>query len=247
MGFPKQPRSLADIQTPIICALPTEADAVEVAFDKFWEDHGDKYDKLTTDVNVYTPGMVCNHYVVLAHMPGICKRNAANVAANFRSSFPGIKSALLITLGDVIISDGVTEFDFGRRFPGSQFIRKDTPTDNLSSPRAQIRAILAKLQSQQNRKRLHDKLANCRIAQKASCQQLGCDPTHLTITRAPSSLIHFGRIATGDTVMKAGEDRNIIAKDEGVIPFEMESTGDCDYADSHKLGQAYAAVAAAAA
>ncbi|KAB8229928.1 uncharacterized protein BDW43DRAFT_287342 [Aspergillus alliaceus] len=332
MAHPEQPRSRADFEIAIICALPTEANAVEAAFDKYWDDDGDKYGKFTTDVNEYTTGLISNHNVVLAHMPGMGKKNAANVAANFRSSFPGIKLALLvgicggvpdgqdsaeIVLGDVIISDGVVEFDFGRRFPGSHFIRKDTSTDNLSPPRAEIRAMLAKLQSQRNKKRLHDKLAVnidalcpklgnggikypgtgldqlyqpayrhqhhktgdceiceggsiCSAAQKASCKQLGCDPTRLVArkrlpvaknaTRAPPPEIHFGRIATGDTVMKSGEDRDIIAKEEGVIAFEMESAGIwetfpclvikgvCDYADSHKnkLWQPYAAAAAAA-
>lgn len=64
-----------------------------------------------------------------------------------------------IILGDVIISDGVVEYDFGRRFPGSQFVRRDTPKDNPSPPRTEIRAMLAKLRIQRNKTLLHDKLA----------------------------------------------------------------------------------------
>jgi nucleoside phosphorylase len=72
--------------------------------------------------------------------------------------------------------------------------------------------------------------------------------------------IHFGRIASGDTVMKSGEDRDSIAQRESVIAFEMEGAsvlgnlpciivkGVCDYADSHKdkTWQNYAAGSAAA-
>ena len=58
--------------------------------------------------------------------------------------------------------------------------------------------------------------------------------------------VHYGNIASGDEVMKDGTTRDRIAKDEGVICFEMEAAGlmdsfpclvirgICDYADSHK-------------
>ena len=189
--------------------------------------------------------------------------------------------------------------------------------DSLSPPRAEIRAMLAKLRTQRNKNLLHDKLAKnidglcrklgprgtrypgtkldqlfrpsyqhrhhelsdckvctggiiCGIAQKMSCQQLGCDQTYLVsrqrlsmtenTTSAASPKIHFGRIASGDTVMKSGEDRDKIPEEEDVIAFEMESAGIwdifpclvikgvCDYADSHKnkTWQPYAAAAAAA-
>jgi nucleoside phosphorylase len=72
--------------------------------------------------------------------------------------------------------------------------------------------------------------------------------------------LHFGTIASGDTVMKCGEDRDEIAARERVIAFEMEGAGVwdsfpcvvikgvCDYADSHKnkKWQGYAALTAAA-
>ncbi|KAK4031160.1 nucleoside phosphorylase domain-containing protein, partial [Parachaetomium inaequale] len=56
--------------------------------------------------------------------------------------------------------------------------------------------------------------------------------------------VHFSLIASGDTVMKSGKDRDDIAREAGVIGFEMESAGvwdifpcvvikgACDYADS---------------
>ncbi len=59
-------------------------------------------------------------------------------------------------------------------------------------------------------------------------------------------MIHIGSIASGDKVMKSGEDRDIIATKEGIIAFEMEGAGVwreipcivvkgvCDYADCHK-------------
>jgi nucleoside phosphorylase len=72
--------------------------------------------------------------------------------------------------------------------------------------------------------------------------------------------IHYGNIASGNEVVKHGVTRDRIAKDEGVICFEMEAAGlmdnfpylvirgVCDYADSHKnkIWQPYAAAVAAA-
>ena len=72
--------------------------------------------------------------------------------------------------------------------------------------------------------------------------------------------IHYGNIASGNEVMKHGITRDKVAKEEGVICFEMEAAGlmdnfpclvirgICDYADSHKnkIWQPYAAATAAA-
>jgi nucleoside phosphorylase len=72
--------------------------------------------------------------------------------------------------------------------------------------------------------------------------------------------IHFGRLASGDTVMMTAKTRDAIAKREQVIGFEMEGAGiwdtiPCilvkgvsDYADSHKSKdwQLFAAASAAA-
>jgi nucleoside phosphorylase len=104
----------------------------------------------------------------------------------------------------------------------------------------------------------------CNVAIESSCEQLKCDEQEL-VTRARVSQpskpsVHFGLIASGDTVMKSGEDRDEIAIRDHVIAFEMEGAGVwehfpslvikgvCDYADSHKgkKWQGYAAATAAA-
>jgi nucleoside phosphorylase len=72
--------------------------------------------------------------------------------------------------------------------------------------------------------------------------------------------IHYGNIASGNEVIKHAITRDSIAREEGVICFEMEAAGlmdnfrclvirgICDYADSHKnkIWQPYAAATAAA-
>jgi nucleoside phosphorylase len=337
MASPPQPKGRNDFEIAIICALRSEADAVEALFDKFWGDDGEMYGKASGDPNAYTTGVIGIHNVVLAYMPGMGKRNAANVASSFRSSFGGIKLALIVgicggvangtddekevLLGDVIISTALVEYDFGRRLP-DQFIRKDTLEDHLGRPNTEIRSLLAKLQGRRGRLRLRDNTAGyltalfqepgfdnarypgadadklfestyrhkhhdqsscilcakceekddevCMIALDAPCSELKCSDDKLVprdrLVRAKETAeaqkpwIHYGRIASGDTVMKSGEDRDEIAHKEKVIAFEMEGAGVwdsfpcvvikavCDYADSHKnkKWQGYAAATAAA-
>jgi ankyrin repeat protein/nucleoside phosphorylase len=123
----------------------------------------------------------------------------------------------------------------------------------------------------------------CEAALNSSCKELCCDKSQLLLRQriqrakglepdgsiftdaavvedARKPLIHFGRIASGDGIMKSGKHRDEIAAREKVIAFEMEGAGAwdylptvviksvCDYADSHKnkAWQEYAAANAAA-
>ncbi|KAJ5704250.1 hypothetical protein N7493_011388 [Penicillium malachiteum] len=104
----------------------------------------------------------------------------------------------------------------------------------------------------------HRRSSNCKAckeksfsktAHDATCEVLKCNWRRL-VNRSRSTTegidVHFGRIASGDKVMKSSIDRNQIAKDADLIAFEMESAGVhdnlpcivvkgvCDYADSHK-------------
>lgn len=90
-----------------------------------------------------------------------------------------------------------------------------------------------------------------------------CDESQI-IHRAPRSenepvRVHYGLIASGNQVMKHGRTRDRLAKDLGILCFEMEAAGlmdqvpclvirgVCDYSDSHKNKdwQGYAALTAA--
>lgn len=165
------PSDRKDFEIAVICALPSEADAVEALFDKIWEDDGYVFGKAPRDMNTYTTGLIGRHNVVLVWMPGMGKGSAASVASSLRSSFEGIRLALVvgicggvpngtddekeILLGDVIISDGLVEHDFGRQLP-DKFNRKDTLKDNLGRPNNEIRSLLAKLRGRKSRIRLQD-------------------------------------------------------------------------------------------
>lgn len=304
--LPCRPATRADFEIAVICALTLEADAVDALFDRHWDDDGPPYDKAPGDPNAYSTGAIGRHNVVLAHMPGMGKANAAAVAANCRASFPNIRLAVIvgvcgavpvgphdseIVLGDVIISDGIVQYDLGRQLP-ERFVRKDTLLESLGRPTSEIRALLAKLKGRRGRKMLRDRIvtymdvlqaepdlaakypgvtcdrlfeaAYRHVADGKSCDECGCAGSLVPRERLqldnPMPAVHFGLIASGDTVMKSGEERDVIARQENVVGFEMEGAGvwdsfpcvvikgACDYADSHKTKgwQRYAAAAAAA-
>ena len=340
----RRPRDRNDFDIAIICALQIESDAVEALFDEIWDDDC-AYGKAPTDPNSYTTGRIGDHNAVLAFMPGMGKGTAASVAANFRSSFPQISLGLVvgicggvpigidneILLGDIVISTGLVQYDFGRQLP-NKFIIKDTLEESLGRQTSEIRSFLKRMAGFRSRTRLAtrtsaflDELCNkegleeskypganedklyeptyrhkhqdstscticakcksstdevCKDALKSSCSVLGCsdseqvlrsrlksaEPTAASGTgdreaaKARMPLIHFGRIASGDLVMKSGSHRDEVASREEIIAFEMEGAGVwdnfptivikavCDYADSHKnkRWQGYAAAAAAA-
>ena len=303
---PSRPARRSDFEIAIICALTIEADAVEALFENYWDDDGPPYDKAPGDPNAYSTGSIGRHNVVLAHMPGMGKANASHVAAHCRSSYQNIKLAIVvgvcgvvpfttsndeIILGDVIVSTSVIQYDLGRQFP-EQFVRKDTLSDSLGRPPAEICALLGKLQGLRGRKDLQAKIGDNLSALQnqpelaasypgsqhdrlfkptyrhandgTSCEEGGCDGEQISRHRLdqkdPHVAVHFGLIASGDTVMKSGMQRDNIAQREGIIAFEMEGVGvwdsfpcvvikgACDYADSHKtkVWQRYAAATAAA-
>ncbi|KAK5046531.1 hypothetical protein LTR84_008334 [Exophiala bonariae] len=333
---PTQPRHRRDFKIAIICALPLEADAVLAMFDKRWDEHSNPFGKAPGDPNAYSTGRIGQHNVVLVHMPGIGKENAASAAANCRSSFGAIELAVVVgicggvpflqngeevLLGDVVISEGIISYDFGRQYP-DKFVRKRTVLDSYGRPNPEIRAFLARSKTYQNRKILQHNIVEslrnlpkepgntkaypgrdwdmlfqstyrhkhqtgshcamceacsrksdpvCEATLNSTCKELGCDSTWLVPRQRLSQstendqsthqpLVHFGLFATGNVVMKSGEDRDEIAATENVIAFEMEGSGVwetfpciiikgvCDYADSHKSKswQAFAAAIAAA-
>ena len=109
--------------------------------------------------------------VVLVHIPNVGKVAAATAAAYLRASFQGIQLALVIgicgatpigegeniSLGDVVISKGLVQYDLGRL--NSRFEPEDSRDywDNLPRPSPEIRGALTKLQTERGRNRLQNK------------------------------------------------------------------------------------------
>ncbi|KAI9780999.1 MAG: hypothetical protein M1839_006438 [Geoglossum umbratile] len=346
MSDPPQPSYREELEIALICALPLEYNAVSLLFDRFWDDDGGHYGRAAGDPNTYTTGRIGKYNVVLTLLPQIGKVSAASAAANVRSSYTGLKPALLvgicggvpngegegdeILLGDVVISKTIVQYYFGRRYP-NVFMRRDTVGDSLGRANKDIRGLLATLDTERGLERLQQRTAHhlkilqanaghqkrrvkynypgttedrlfepsyrhkhhdtpmcickdcneksdpvCEGSLSSPCADLQCNEMHLVPrerlnvkrqlewagdSSAQDPAIHIGRIASSDTVMKSGEDRDNIAKENGVIAFEIEGAGVwdevpcvvvkgvCDYADCHKnkRWQNFAAASAAAA
>lgn len=332
MASPKPPADRKSFRVAIVCALPREADAVTLLFDQFWDEERDHYGRADGDTNTCITGRIGDHHVVLAVLPNMGTNSAAAATASLRSSYTGLKLAILVGicgsvprianfdafLGDVIVSKTIIQYDYGRQYPG-YFAVKNTVEDSLGRANKDIRGLLAVFETELMRERLQieaskllkhlqgaskkkrrranyeypgtkeDKLypptythrhrkwcsvcANdpdvfCESASKASCAEAGCDSTNLVVRERSEDQpqggdfcpeIFIGRIGSGNTVMKSGEDRDRIAARHELIAFEMEGAGAwdeipcivvkgiCDYADSHKnkAWQNFAAATAA--
>jgi nucleoside phosphorylase len=195
-NHPTRPQSRDDFQIAIICALPTEANAVQSIFDKHWDTEGIyQYGKQAKDPNSYSTGLIGNHNVVLAHQPRMGKATAANLAAACSMSFPNINLALIVgvcggvpfpgtkrevLLGDVVISKGIVQYDFGRRYPDG-FRPKITVDDQPGRPNREISSLMARLELNMQRLSLQQDVAKY-------LDELGC------ATAKPSGDFYPGHI-----------------------------------------------------
>jgi hypothetical protein len=171
----------------IICALPLEADAVEVLFDETYDRLGKFYGKQPGDANAYINGRLGDHDVVLCYMLRMGKGSAASVASSLRVSYTGVQFALVvgicggvpypststskdteIFLGDVIISDSVVEYDFGRQYPSGFHRKTDGNKDMLGGPDREIRTLLTGLKASRARDEFQDQM----VQQLHNIQQL---------------------------------------------------------------------------
>lgn len=156
---PLRPASRLDFEIVIFCALSLEADAVEAVFDQYWDEHADGfYGKARGDHNFYSFGRIGQHDVVLVHLPSMGEVATTTAAVSCRSSFPNAKLAFNvgicgaapntrvsdIWLGDVLISDDVMSYDFGRQSPGS-FVHKPAVDYRVTGSAPEMRATLAML------------------------------------------------------------------------------------------------------
>lgn len=165
-----QPRGLRreDFQIAIICAVRCEYDAVTCAFDDIWEGAEVQLGNAPGDYNKYTLGRIANRNAVLLLLSGMGKVNAASAAVSLRSSYTGIKLAILagicggvpgvgtdkeLLLGDVIISRCIVQYDLGRRY-ADKFVTKDTIEDSLGRPHESVRSLTAVFETNSGRDHL---------------------------------------------------------------------------------------------
>ncbi|KAL7789789.1 purine and uridine phosphorylase [Trichoderma ceciliae] len=165
-----QPASRDDFHVAIICALPSEADAVTLLFDQFWDEESDPYGRANGDTNTYITGRLGKHNVVLAVLPSMGTNSAAAATASLRSSYNSLKIAFLVGvcggvpritdydvfLGDVVVSKAIVQYDFGRQYPG-HFAVKTTVEDSLGRANKDIQGMLAVFETELMRERLQTK------------------------------------------------------------------------------------------
>ncbi|KAM5378147.1 hypothetical protein ACJZ2D_004605 [Fusarium nematophilum] len=256
------PRRLSrtDYTVGWICALPIEMAAAKAMLDHLHESLPTNAD----DTNTYTMGSIGVHNIVMACLPArqYGTNNAATVASNMRRSFPSIRLGLMVgigggvpgrvdmRLGDVVVSEQVVPYDFGKTVQDGHFQRTGTlnkpppalmtavaklQADHASEP-SRIPAILSEMLGRHQSMvkythpgALQDRLFDGtydHVPSMESCER--CDATKLLNRPARDSTdpyIHYGVIASGNQVMKHGKTRDQLARELNVLCFEMEAAG----------------------
>ncbi|RAO66282.1 uncharacterized protein BHQ10_002294 [Talaromyces amestolkiae] len=194
-----------------------------------------------------------------------------------------------IRLGDVVVSvpqgklGGVVQYDFGKRLSNSRFQR----TGQLNAPPEVLLGTIPEIRRRHNDPRKSDKIseylrlmddmpdyqrpADDRLyradyAHKGGKNCVTCEADGLAERpqrkNSREVTIHYGTIASANSVMKNATERDLYANDPelNVLCFEMEAAGlmnnfpclvirgICDYSDTHKNDEwhKYAALTAAA-
>lgn len=147
MNSPQPPTDRNSFRVAIICALPREADAVTLLFDHFWDEVRDPYGRADGDTNTYITGRIVDHDIVLAVLLNMGTNSAAAATASLRSSYTGLRLALLVGicggvpriadydafLGDVVLSKSLVQYDYGRQYPGHFFIKTELMRERLQA------------------------------------------------------------------------------------------------------------------
>lgn len=256
-----------DFRVAVICALPPEGKAVGVLFDRVYRPEELAFPLPSNDLTV---GRMGQHFVLLSWLGNIGKVKAGIKAGLIKKKFKKIEVVLVvgicagmpldrnnsnatIELGDVVISRGIIQYDEGKMEKG-RWIQKN----KLQRPEDQ--GFLDKLEHIDTDRDALKRFAHGYLDDALEHKKFS-DLKSKT-SRKPE--VHFGYVASGDTVVKTAAYRNEIEGrfPENPIGFEMEASGVlsafnekvivikgvCDYAneEKEKSWQAYAAVTSAA-
>lgn len=247
-----------------ISALPIELAAAEGMLDVI---HG-PLSIDAADTNTYTLGSIDSHNIVVACLPRghYGTNNAATVASNMRRSFPCIDRWLLvgiggavphpdtldIRLGDVVVSDQVLQYDFGKTLGDGEFQMMSLPI----RPSQELMTSVSKLQARHERESNQlEGLVTTMVERYPSMtakfsrpagpdylfqsttphveSRVGCGACDMggTVKRAgrrqdePEPRVHYGIIASGNQVVKDAVTRDRLAAKHKIICFEMEAAG----------------------
>ncbi|KAI6754631.1 hypothetical protein HG530_012383 [Fusarium avenaceum] len=219
-----------------------------------------------------------NAAAVASHMSQSFPNIQHRLMVGIGGGAPGLAD---VRLGDIVVSNDVIQYDLGKAMSDNKFERTAYPVrppQSLLTAVARLRAshgggsiqLSEILQHGISRlpafacPTLPDRLFISSYDHSPSSQSCeSCDQQQL-VPRDPRQtldpVIHYGRIASGNQVIKDGLTRDKLSRELGSICFEMEAAGlmhnfpclvvrsICDYSDSHKNKnwQEYAALVAAA-
>ncbi|PSK50385.1 hypothetical protein B9Z65_329 [Elsinoe australis] len=175
---PERPKRRSDFTIAIICALPLEANAVHNVLDELYDED---FGSAPGDVNSYSTGSIAEYNIVITHLPEMGTISAARAATSLASSFGNIKLAIVagicggipdpagherpIHLGDLVVSSGIVQYDFGRQYPGA-FETKRAPEDVPGRAGLKIRSNLARLQTDVYRNKFRHDMSNLLLAMR---------------------------------------------------------------------------------
>ncbi|KAM3445962.1 hypothetical protein NHJ13734_000139 [Beauveria thailandica] len=250
-----------------ICALSIEMSAAVAMLDEIHQG----LPRADEDTNTYTLGRIAAHNVAIACLPSgyYGNNNAAAVATNMRRTFPSMRFCLMVgigggapgkadvRLGDVVVSEGVMQYDLGKSLSEGRFTRTgimNRPPQELLTAVANLRArhrieasripsILSEMLERHPtmaqsvyRNSLQDRLFD-RTYDHVQSTDVPTDDCELCdISRledrsprdSPNPKIHYGTIASANQVMKQVKTRDELSHELGVLCFEMEGSGVMD-------------------
>ncbi|EMT73488.1 MTA/SAH nucleosidase [Fusarium odoratissimum] len=249
-----------------ICALPKEMAAAKGMLDKVYQ----RPSQHKLDKNNYAVGRIAHLKVVVGCLPSgiLGTTSAAVVAGHMVQTFQALECFLLVgvgggipsvnsdvRLGDVVISQKVIQYDFGKAVPGGGFI----PTGHLNYPPTVLLSTASQLESQEATGPSglvssilghlahmearypdseynwsypgveNDQLFNNDYIHEGndfSCTD--CDPLQLEL-RTPRAnnrpKFHYGTIASANRILRDGATRERLRKDTKALCVEMEAAG----------------------
>lgn len=288
-GEGTSPTRREDYTVAWICALPLELSASRAMLDEEHQSQpnfpGDDNTYVLGRVDKHNVVMTClpgeygmnNAAIVATNLKRSFPRIRATLMVGIGGGSPSMADQWL---GDVVVGARVLQYDMGKIVMDGKF----QATASAKLPAPLLLSAVSNLRSKHGQNACSTRLVNLLKARLPSygrpsepdrlflsdhehtsnsrnCD--GCDPGKLQPRRArlrAEPQIHYGVVASGNSIMKNGKERDNVAQRHSVLCFEMEAAGMmdnlhclpirgiCDYADSHKnkAWQPYAAATASA-
>ncbi|KAK4187433.1 ankyrin repeat-containing domain protein [Podospora australis] len=258
----RPPQGRHEFGIGIMCALTLEATAVGQLFDETWKVNQFFPGHHSTSTT-YSTGRIGDHKVVLVHLRNMSKNASSAAATDLARDFYNIKLVLVVGicggapllygkqravaeeqfLGDVVISEGIFQYDYGRQLPGDFLpkintlatgaIMQEKLTGSVYPGRQFDTLFHSDYLHKHHEPEECEKCAQgadsvCVTSMEKTCDVLKCSLDHLVVRSRledqTQPFVHYGAFASGDRVMRDGHHRDELAARDKVVAFEMEGT-----------------------